>query len=65
MSEQAHSLGMVGYGEVGRIFCAGLMAQVASVSAWDLKFATDPTGEAGSHVCFRPCRHYHDGKATR
>ena len=31
-------LGMVGYGEVGRIFTAGLKHRVAGVSAWDLKF---------------------------
>ncbi|MDP2366789.1 DUF1932 domain-containing protein [Rhodoferax sp.] len=50
MSQQTLSLGMVGYGEVGRIFCAGLKVQVASVSAWDLKFAADPLGEARSHA---------------
>jgi len=34
-------LGLIGYGEVGKIFGAGLKPQagVASVSAWDLKFA--------------------------
>ena len=31
-------LGLVGYGEVGKIFAAGLKAQVSTVSAWDLKF---------------------------
>ena len=36
---QFQHLGMVGYGEVGRIFSAGLNGRVASVSAWDLKFA--------------------------
>jgi len=50
MSQATHSLGMIGYGEVGRIFCAGLKAQVAGVSAWDLKFAADPAGEARSHA---------------
>ena len=30
---------MVGYGEVGRIFSAGLKAHLGSVSAWDSKFA--------------------------
>ena len=50
MSQATHALGMIGYGEVGRIICAGLKAQVASVSAWDLKFAVDPTGEARSHA---------------
>ncbi|MEY4265831.1 MAG: hypothetical protein RIS90_366 [Pseudomonadota bacterium] len=31
-------IGMVGYGEVGKIFTAGLLPQVAQVSAWDLSF---------------------------
>ena len=31
-------VGLVGYGEVGKIFAAGLKAQVSTVSAWDLKF---------------------------
>lgn len=36
-------IGLVGYGEVGKIFGAGLRPQdgVAAVSAWDLKFAED------------------------
>ena len=36
-------IGLVGYGEVGKIFGAGLKPQdgVAAVSAWDLKFADD------------------------
>lgn len=36
---QAARIGIVGYGEVGKVFGAGLKAQVAQVSAWDLKFA--------------------------
>jgi 3-hydroxyisobutyrate dehydrogenase-like beta-hydroxyacid dehydrogenase len=32
-------LGIVGYGEVGKIFALGLQPQVAQVAAWDLKFA--------------------------
>lgn len=32
-------LGIVGYGEVGKIFALGLKPQVAQVAAWDLKFA--------------------------
>ena len=32
-------LGMVGYGEVGRIFAAGLRSAVIDAHAWDLKFA--------------------------
>jgi len=31
-------LGLIGYGEVGRIFSAGLKEKVSTVSAWDLKF---------------------------
>ncbi|HMA06367.1 MAG TPA: DUF1932 domain-containing protein [Ramlibacter sp.] len=36
-------IGLVGYGEVGKIFGAGLKPQagVAAVSAWDLKFAQE------------------------
>lgn len=34
------SIGLVGYGEVGRIFAAELRPQVAQVAAWDLKFAS-------------------------
>lgn len=36
---QATRLGLIGYGEVGGIFCAGLKAQVDSVHAWDTKLA--------------------------
>ncbi|OYQ39474.1 dehydrogenase [Rhodoferax sp. TH121] len=39
-------LGLVGYGEVGRIFSAGLRSHVASCSVWDLKFADFVTGAA-------------------
>lgn len=35
---QLEHIGMVGYGEVGKIFTAGLKASVRTVSAWDLKF---------------------------
>jgi len=31
-------IGMIGYGEVGKIFTAGLKSSVRTVSAWDLKF---------------------------
>jgi 3-hydroxyisobutyrate dehydrogenase-like beta-hydroxyacid dehydrogenase len=52
-------LGMVGYGEVGKIFAAGLMPHVAAASAWDLKFdqpsvRDEPLAHAagaGVHVC--------------
>jgi 3-hydroxyisobutyrate dehydrogenase-like beta-hydroxyacid dehydrogenase len=41
------SIGLVGYGEVGKIFGAGLKRQqgVAAIGAWDLKFA-DPAFQA-------------------
>ena len=41
-------LGLIGYGEVGKIFSAGLKAQpgVAAVGAWDLKFARADTRAA-------------------
>ncbi|WP_322998980.1 NAD(P)-dependent oxidoreductase [Castellaniella sp.] len=38
---QTTRLGLIGYGEVGGIFCAGLGPQVEGVHAWDLKLA-DP-----------------------
>lgn len=46
MSEMVH-LGFIGYGEVGKIFSAGLRAQpgVAQVGAWDLKFDRADTRE--------------------
>jgi hypothetical protein len=38
-------IGLIGYGEVGKIFCAGLLKQpgVTGVGAWDLKFAQAAT----------------------
>jgi 3-hydroxyisobutyrate dehydrogenase-like beta-hydroxyacid dehydrogenase len=36
-------IGMVGYGEVGKIFTAGLKSSVLGVSAWDLKFDASAT----------------------
>jgi 3-hydroxyisobutyrate dehydrogenase-like beta-hydroxyacid dehydrogenase len=36
---QATQLGLIGYGEVGGIFCAGLAPHMAGVRAWDLKLA--------------------------
>lgn len=36
---QVRRIGLVGYGEVGTIFGAGLRPRVDSVAAWDLKFA--------------------------
>ena len=39
-------IGIVGYGEVGRIFSAGLKERVHAIAAWDLKFAVASTKEA-------------------
>ena len=38
--------GLVGYGEVGRIFASGLLPAVFDVRAWDLKFAEPAVGAA-------------------
>ncbi|MEO7939163.1 MAG: DUF1932 domain-containing protein [Burkholderiaceae bacterium] len=35
---QVQRIGMIGYGEVGRTFCAGLRPQVAAIDAWDVAF---------------------------
>ncbi len=52
-------VGLIGYGEVGRIFCAGLRPQLDAVAAWDLNFV-DPVvrqaqrayaGDAGVQAC--------------
>jgi 3-hydroxyisobutyrate dehydrogenase-like beta-hydroxyacid dehydrogenase len=40
------NIGMVGYGEVGKIFTAGLKERVAGTSAWDLKFDVPALREA-------------------
>jgi len=44
-----HHLGLIGYGEVGKIFAAGLRPHLASVSTWDLKFA-NPTTQSDQHA---------------
>lgn len=36
---QVQAIGLVGYGEVGKIFAAGLKPHAAAMAAWDLKFA--------------------------
>ena len=47
MALQLQHLGVVGYGEVGRIFSAGLRAHFASTCVWDLKLAKGaPTRDA-------------------
>ncbi len=40
---QNTNLGLIGYGEVGGIFCAGLKNHAASVQAWDIKLADPAT----------------------
>ncbi|MCJ0762780.1 NAD(P)-dependent oxidoreductase [Variovorax terrae] len=46
-----HHIGLIGYGEVGKIFSAGLKDQsgVAGMGAWDLKFAS-VTAEAAERA---------------
>ena len=39
-------IGIVGYGEVGKVFAIGLKPQVGQVSAWDLKFGQPASREA-------------------
>ncbi len=50
MAMKLQRIGLVGYGEVGRIFSSGLRDKpgVAAVGAWDLKFAQDPAH--GAHA---------------
>jgi 3-hydroxyisobutyrate dehydrogenase-like beta-hydroxyacid dehydrogenase len=40
-----NQIGLIGYGEVGKTFCAGLKAKpsVTAMAAWDLKFANPAT----------------------
>jgi 3-hydroxyisobutyrate dehydrogenase-like beta-hydroxyacid dehydrogenase len=49
------NIGLIGHGEVGRIFGAGLAGKpgIASIRAWDTKFANGQ-GEAMSHVGAQP-----------
>lgn len=52
-------IGLIGYGEVGKIFSAGLKPQVPHTSAWDLKFESPALGadqlahaaQAGVEAC--------------
>lgn len=48
MEAATSRLGLVGYGEVGRIFSAGLLPHFAAVSAWDVKFANGTTTTTGT-----------------
>lgn len=42
----AQRIGLVGYGEVGKIFSSGLKDRAQVMGAWDLKFAAPATREA-------------------
>jgi len=48
MEAATSRLGLVGYGEVGRIFTAGLQNHFDAVSAWDVKFPADTGGSRTS-----------------
>ena len=64
--ERISNIGLIGYGEVGKIFSAGLKGQpgVRGISAWDLKFAdaghaggrAGPRGAGRRHGAARRCR---------
>lgn len=43
---QVQRIGLIGYGEVGKTFGAGLKPRVQQVAAWDLKFADPATQQA-------------------
>ncbi len=51
---QGTRLGLIGYGEVGGIFCAGLKTEVDSVHAWDIKLA-DAAAVFGTRTGRRRC----------
>lgn len=42
-----HRIGLIGYGEVGKTFGAGLRERVAAIAAWDLSFV-DPDGSVAA-----------------
>jgi 3-hydroxyisobutyrate dehydrogenase-like beta-hydroxyacid dehydrogenase len=45
MKHESIQLGIVGYGEVGKIFAEGLKSSVASLTCWDLKLQAAPERE--------------------
>ena len=59
MTTQPLRIGIIGYGEVGRIFAAGLKGSAGWTGAWDLKFeapalaaaALDHAARAGVTAC--------------
>ena len=62
MSETPIHIGLIGYGEVGKILGAGLAQQpgVAGVGAWDLKFAASDTRGAERGHADRAGVHAHE-----
>jgi len=46
MNMNPQRIGLVGYGEVGKIFSSGLKSRVQQMGAWDLKFASGETRDA-------------------
>ncbi len=59
-------IGLIGYGEVGKIFSAGLLGQagVAEVGAWDLKFGRADTREAERAHAAQAGVQTHDSSAS-
>ena len=59
-------IGLIGYGEVGKIFAAALVGQagVASVGAWDLKFARPDTAAAERDYAARAGVQAYDSAAS-
>lgn len=45
---QSHQIGLIGYGEVGQTFGAGLREHVTAIAAWDLKFIDADTQVAAA-----------------
>ena len=46
MASNRCRIGLIGYGEVGRVFASGLKPQADWVGAWDLRFADAPASRA-------------------
>lgn len=60
MNLKPEHLGLIGWGEVGKIFSAGLAPQVRSTSAWDLRFADAQVRTAATQAGLEAC----DGMAA-
>jgi 3-hydroxyisobutyrate dehydrogenase-like beta-hydroxyacid dehydrogenase len=63
---QQWRIGLIGHGEVGGIFAAGLLGQtgVAAVGAWDLKFAQADVGRAERERALQSGVQAHDSAAS-